>query len=111
MMPKQCYCMLQLNFCPTLDLQLQNSRTMFIPIFVPALSTLVFADSMNKSILVRLVGELLCKIIMWKRLHMQMYTELLSIKYIAMTEQAEDFIIYGLDLSPIIGLNLAKMDF
>lgn len=36
-----------------------------------------------------------------------MYTELLSIKHTAMPEQAEDFITYGLDLSPKIGLNLA----
>lgn len=56
MMLKQWYCTLQLNFCPTVGLQLQNSRTMFIRIFVPALSPLVFADSMNKSILVRFVG-------------------------------------------------------
>lgn len=42
---------------------------------------------------------------------MQMYTELLSIKYTAVPVQAEDFVTCGLDLSPIIGLNLAKMDF
>lgn len=57
--------MLQLNMCPTIVLQLQNSRTIFIPIFVPALSPLVFADSTDKSILVRLVGELPCKIIIY----------------------------------------------
>lgn len=42
---------------------------------------------------------------------MQMDTELFSITYTPMPEQAEDFITYGLDLNPITGLNLAKMDF
>lgn len=42
---------------------------------------------------------------------MQMYTELPSIRYTAMPEQAENFVTYGLDLSLIIGLNLAKTEF
>jgi len=40
-----------------------------------------------------------------------MYSELLSIKYTAVPKQAEDFTTYGLDLSPVVGLNLAKMGF
>lgn len=81
-----------------------------IPFFVPALSPPVFTDSMNESLLVSFTGELPCKIIiMWKQLHMQMYSELLSIKYTEMPEHAQGFITHGLDPSPIIGLNLAKM--
>lgn len=67
MVLKQWYCMLQLNFCWSLGLPLQNSRIMFIFIFLSALSALMFAHSMNKSTLVSFIGKFPCKTIMWKR--------------------------------------------